>query len=144
MTQKDQRTAFEVWYRRDIGLLTGIDGEATIIAYYCWKAWQAAIEQRRGEPVAWLVSGPYQKQAFTMRSSAEAWCRGLNKGFEEVAYSVSELYNSPQPAESVKEPSDAGIEHLWMLHYQEDTLKCALTFASALLANYGSSTKEKI
>ena len=48
------------------------------------------------EPVAYLVTGPYEKQAFTDINSANSYCNGLNKGFGEAAYSVSLLYTTPQ------------------------------------------------
>ena len=47
------------------------------------------------EPVAYLVAGPYEKQAFTDINSANSYCNGLNKGFGEAAYSVSLLYTTP-------------------------------------------------
>ena len=52
-------------------------------------------------PVAWLVTGPYEKRAFTDLNFANACCRGLNKGFGEEAYKVTPLvpYAAPQPAE---------------------------------------------
>lgn len=73
---------------------------------------QQDAEKVDAQPVAWLVSGPYQKQAFIMKSSAEAWCRGLNKGFEETAYSVSALYSQPDPAMAGDELSDKEIKEL--------------------------------
>lgn len=78
------------------------DGYADPATQAAWWGWrQGSGRQGRGEPVAWIVTGPYQKQAFAMKSSAEAFCRGLNKGFEETAYSVSALYSAPKPADPV-------------------------------------------
>ena len=54
-----------------------------------WKA--RALE---AEPVAWLVTGPYEKRAFDMRGFAEAYCSGLNKGAGENIYKVSDLVMS--------------------------------------------------
>ena len=47
------------------------------------------------EPVAWLVTGPYELVAFSNLNSAKAFCRGLNKGFGEEAYSIKMLYTAP-------------------------------------------------
>lgn len=49
---------------------------------------------RAGKPVAWLVTGPYEKRAFDMRGFAEAYCSGLNKGAGENIYKVSDLVMS--------------------------------------------------
>ena len=51
------------------------------------------------EPVAYLVTGPYEKQTFTDINSANSYCNGLNKGFGEAAYSVSLLYTTPPKQE---------------------------------------------
>jgi len=48
------------------------------------------------EPVAYLVTGPYEKQAFADTTSAHSYCKGLNKGFGEDSYIVSFLYTAPQ------------------------------------------------
>jgi len=57
------------------------------------------------EPVAYLVMGPYEKTAFSDIGSANAYCRGLNKGFGADAYIVSPLYTTPpQPKEPEQEP----------------------------------------
>lgn len=56
---------------------------------------EALAEQDKQEPVAYLVTGPYEKVAFSDIGSAEAFCRGLNKGFWEDAYIISPLYVSP-------------------------------------------------
>jgi hypothetical protein len=75
MTQQDQQSAvFETWYEKDIGRLTGMDGEATIIAHYCRRAWQAAIEQvrqSRGEPVAWQ---PIETAPVGKNPDGTTWC----------------------------------------------------------------------
>lgn len=65
-----------------------------------------ADRQRRGEPVGWLVTGPYEKVAFACEQTAKSYMVGLNRGFGEEAYKISPLYISPQPAEPVKMPSD--------------------------------------
>jgi hypothetical protein len=49
------------------------------------------------EPVAYLVTGPYEKRPFTDLNSANAYCSGLNKGWGERVYTVSSLYTAPQP-----------------------------------------------
>ena len=49
---------------------------------------------RAGKPVAWLVTGPYEKRAFDMRGFAEAYCSGLNQGAGETIYKVSDLVMS--------------------------------------------------
>lgn len=54
--------------------------------------------QTQQEPVAYLVTGPYEKRPFADIGSATAYCNGLNKGWGETVYSVSPLYTTPQPA----------------------------------------------
>lgn len=44
------------------------------------------------EPVAYLVTGPYVKQAFADFRGASAYCEGLNEGFDDEVYIVSPLY----------------------------------------------------
>lgn len=49
------------------------------------------------EPDAWLVTGPYTKQAFAMQSSAEAFLRGLNRAHPEGDYKVRDLFLAASP-----------------------------------------------
>ena len=56
-----------------------------------------ALAQPEQEPVAWLVTGPYELVAFSNLDSAKAFCCGLNKGFNEEAYSIKMLYTTPPP-----------------------------------------------
>lgn len=52
------------------------------------------------EVVAWLVTGPSEKRSFDMQSFAESWCKGLNKGFGEDVYKISNLVvQSSEPHE---------------------------------------------
>ena len=52
------------------------------------------------QPVAWLVTGPFEKRSFDMQSFAESWCKGLNKGFGEDVYKISNLVvQSSEPHE---------------------------------------------
>jgi hypothetical protein len=66
--------------------------------------------QEQGEPVAYLVTGPYEKQPFATIGAAASYCKGLNKGFGEDAYAVNSLYTTPQPAQ--KPLTD---EQIWQL-----------------------------
>lgn len=76
----------------------------------------------RGEPVAWLVTGPYEKAAFAYKETAEKYCAGLNMGYGEEAYKIRELYAAPQPAEQQPEPDvSALVEALELaLEYWKD------------------------
>ena len=65
------------------------------------------------EPVAYLVTGPYEKQAFTDINSANSYCNGLNKGFGEAAYSVSLLYTTP-PKRPWVGLTEEEISQLWI------------------------------
>jgi len=47
------------------------------------------------EPVAYLVTGPYEKVAFSDIGSANAYCKGLNTGYGTEAYLVVPLYTTP-------------------------------------------------
>jgi muconolactone delta-isomerase len=57
---------------------------------------EAAL-RAQGEPVAWRVTGPYEDYATKAKEGAEAYCKGLNKGFGENAYTMSPLYAAPHP-----------------------------------------------
>ena len=63
---------------------------------------EALAEPVNQEPVAYLVTGPYEKHAFADIGSAEAYCRGLNKGFGEAAYIVNPLYAAPVDAKAIR------------------------------------------
>ena len=54
------------------------------------------------EPVAWLVTGPYTRQAFADESAANAYCRGLAKGHGENLYSVAGCFALPSQQEERK------------------------------------------
>ena len=57
-------------------------------------------KDRQPQPVAWLVTGPSEKRSFDMQSFAESWCKGLNKGFGEDVYKISNLVvQSSEPHE---------------------------------------------
>ena len=62
------------------------------------------------EPVAYLVTGPYEKQAFSDIGSANAYCRGLNKGFDTDAYIVSPLYTTPPQRKPL--PHSVMVKHM--------------------------------
>lgn len=62
----------------------------------CGGGARAFPKQEQGEPVAYLVTGPYEKQPFANINSAKAYREGLNKGFGEDAYTISNLYTTPQ------------------------------------------------
>jgi len=51
----------------------------------------------KGEAVAWLVTGPYEKRAFDFEKFAAAYCAGLNEGAGEAVYKISELVLKPIP-----------------------------------------------
>jgi hypothetical protein len=53
------------------------------------------------EPVAYLVTGPYEKRPFPDLNSANAYCSGLNKGWGERVYTVSSLYTTPPAPQPV-------------------------------------------
>lgn len=63
--------------------------------YFAIEKAKEALAQPEQEPVAYLVTGPYEKTAFSDIDSANAYCRGLNKGFGADAYIVSHLYTTP-------------------------------------------------
>ena len=60
-------------------------------------------EQNKVELVAWRVTGPYENSAFTSKTSAEAYCRGLDEGFGEIAYNVEPLYTSQVNMQALRE-----------------------------------------
>ena len=66
--------------------------------------------QPEQEPVAYLVTGPYEKMAFSDIGSANAYCRGLNKGFDTDAYLVSPLYTTPPQRKPL---TDEQLIDLW-------------------------------
>jgi hypothetical protein len=51
------------------------------------------------EPVAYLVTGPYEKRLFPDLNSANAYCSGLNRGWGKEVYTVSSLYTTPPTAQ---------------------------------------------
>lgn len=53
------------------------------------KAVETAIDVADG----WKVTGPFERVVFQDKSSADAFCEGLNKGFGDVAYFVTPLYS---------------------------------------------------
>ena len=64
------------------------------------KARAAIAAAPQPQPVAWLVTGPSEKRSFDMQSFAESWCKGLNKGFGEDVYKISNLVvQSSEPHE---------------------------------------------
>lgn len=63
---------------------------------------ESLAEQEKQEPVAYLVTGPYEKREFEDIGSAEAYCRWLNKGYGDAAYSVSPLYAAPVDAKAIR------------------------------------------
>jgi hypothetical protein len=71
-------------------------------SYDAIKALEEALaKQEQGEPVAYLVTGPYEKQPFANINSAKAYREGLNKGFGEDAYTISNLYTTPQQPSTI-------------------------------------------
>jgi hypothetical protein len=56
---------------------------------------QAIAELESQEPVAWMVTGPYEKRPFVDINSARSSRNGLNKGFGEDVYMISSLYSHP-------------------------------------------------
>ena len=60
-----------------------------------YRAIEAKILEKIGDAQAWQVSGPYERQAFAIESSAISYNRGLNEGFGESAYSIAPLYAIP-------------------------------------------------
>ena len=93
-------------YKEDID-----QGDLCDVHYWKEKAMEAQQEQRSdrasadseqlGEPVAYLVTGPYEKQPFANINSAKAYREGLNKGFGEDAYTISNLYTTPQQPSTI-------------------------------------------
>lgn len=115
-----------------------------------WNDCYAAIEadrQRRGEPVAWHTEDHLTDKSATTYDPVVAK-RWLAKGWP-----VSPLFQAPQPAESVKVPSDAEIlalaasEHLGHFDKHGKLETCwsqpcdiddeVLAFARTLLAKHG-------
>lgn len=105
--------------------------------------WSAAIQAVNGihltasqpkEPVAYLVTGPYEKTAFSDIGSANAYCRGLNKGFDTDAYIVSPLYTTPPQRKPL---TRAVLWKLWCDAKFESTGFFWLVFARAIEAAHG-------
>jgi hypothetical protein len=82
------------------------------------------------EPVAYLVIGPYEKQAFADISAAQSYCNGLNKGFGEDVYIVSPLNTTP-PQRPWVGLTDDELADLW---YKEslDWMEFACAHEAAL------------
>ena len=64
---------------------------------------QAIAELESLEPVAWMVTGPYEKRPFVDINSARSYRNGLNKGFGEDVYMISSLFTHP-PQRTEQEP----------------------------------------
>jgi len=91
-------------------------------------------KQEQGEPVAYLVTGPYEKQPFATIGAAASYCKGLNKGFGENAYTVNSLYTTPQPAQ--KPLTDEQLKphiQIAMKYYGYDETKYGLTTTSGFI-----------
>jgi len=71
------------------------------------------LAQPEQEPVAYLVMGPYEKTAFSDIGSANAYCKGLNKGFDTDAYIVSSLYTTP-PQRTWVGLTDREKSNIWL------------------------------
>jgi len=87
----------------EIGVDVTSDG-ASVVAFYrrpnavmemFYSQFHPQPKQEQGEPVAYLVTGPYEKQPFANIGAAASYCKGLNKGFGEDAYTVNSLYTTP-------------------------------------------------
>lgn len=90
---------------RSVAMCDRMSGEITQLEKENTRLWeentvlQSQLAEREGaEPVAWQVSGPYERSVFKDKSSAEAFCRGLNEGYGQNAYSIDRLYTATQPA----------------------------------------------
>jgi hypothetical protein len=103
------------------------------------KQEQRSDSEHTGEPVAYLVTGPYEKQPFANINSAKAYREGLNKGFGEDAYTISNLYTTPQqPSTIVRKPlTDEQIVSKAMHLSGLGTSPDVLQFARAIEAAHG-------
>lgn len=92
------------------------------------------LAQPEQAPVAYLVMGPYEKTAFSDIGSANAYCRGLNKGFDTDAYIVSSLYTTPPQRKPL---TRAVLWKLWCDAKFESAGFFWLVFARAIEAAHG-------
>ena len=82
-------------------------------------------QAEQSEPAAYRVIGPYEDSPFRDKSSAEAFCRGLNKGFGEGSYLIEPLYTAPQPTPQDLKSCEYGNEPS-MCHNDPMNCQCLL------------------
>lgn len=133
-----ERTAFESWMqenRPSHSLEFENGGYTHAPVGSLWKCWQAAVEfdrQGRGEAVAWAAFAGYLIDNFEGHEISEERMQRALAGMLEI---------TPQPAEPVKEVSDADLFTIHDEYFPTMALghENFLLFARALLTRYGAA-----